>query len=719
MNITPEEREVGAENFYAAAGSSETQADLLKATIAEGLASKRGLGSRYFKYGEVEQPVKIGVIGTGDEGGVLIGAMNPKYVQVVAIADIRPYNVYRAFHGDKSSASARAARPGLMRIFGWPDESTAREKVKVYTNGYEKLLDDPDVEAVVIALPLHLHAEASIKAMRKGKHVLCEKLMGHSVNQCKEMARVAEAEDKFLVVGHQRHYSVLYETAVDMVKKNLIGRIHHIRAQWHRGNLPGKDSWQQPMPTDPQMAKDLETAQANLAKAEEGFAKVKEEAKKRVTSEKLLADLKKFDGELVDRPKEVAELKEKLAELAKQDDSDEKLQKEYLTKIREHETRLAAVNKRYLQILKLDPKKYDMTALSDKVEMLTNRIKDAEIATKVKDYGYIDRQVGGREVPALEELIRWRLWDRTGGGLMAELGSHQLDAASIFISAMRDDGQKVKPLSVTGFGGRHIFPHDRDIDDHVYCSFEFPAPDYDEDPERKIVVSYSSINGNGYGGYGETVLGTEGTLILEREQDVLLFSNDGSTKYVRAAGSGNNLKLADSKLGTPEAGLAREGLKGTISRGYTEEIEHWAWAIREKEKLTAKAAIPAAAPTGAEGAEGEAAEPDKAAADDQNADPDAPDTADAASPASTETAPPATVKISVPLRCRPIVALADAVIALTANLAIAQGKKKGQNCRIDFKPEWFDVDSDETPEQLFADKPEEFVPNVDRSEYAV
>ena len=37
--------------------------------------------------------------------------------------------------------------------------------------------------------------------------------------------------------------------------------------------------------------------------------------------------------------------------------------------------------------------------------------------------------------PAIEELIRWRLWDRTGAGLMAELGSHQLDAASIFIAA--------------------------------------------------------------------------------------------------------------------------------------------------------------------------------------------------------------------------------------------------------------------------------------------
>jgi predicted dehydrogenase len=684
MKITPEEREVGIENFYAAAGYKETRAGVLKETREKSLATKNGLGPRYFKYGEVERPIKIGVIGTGDEGGVLIGAMNPKYVQVVAIADIRPFNIYRAFHGDKSTASTRAVRPGLMSIFNWPDEDTAKANVKVYTDGYEELLDDENVEAVIVALPLHLHAEASIKAMRKGKHVLCEKLMAHSVHQCKEMARVAIAEDKLLSVGHQRHYSVLYDTAVDLVKKNVIGRIHHIRAQWHRNNQPGNDTWQKQLPNDPQMAKELEEAAMNMANSEGEFAIAKEEAKKRVTNEKHLVDLKKFDGELVSRPKEIAELRGKLDELAKQDQPDENLQKEHLDRIKKLEDRVAAVSKRYLQILKLDPKKYDMSALKDKVELLTHQLQDADVATKVKDHGYIDRNVGGREVPALEELIRWRLWDRTGGGLMAELGSHQLDAAGIFISAMRKDGQKVAPLSVTGIGGRHIFPQDRDIDDHVYCYFEYPAPDYDVEKaqEKKIVVTYSSINGNGYGGYGETVLGTTGTLILDREKEALLYNTDATCKttHVRVSGSKGKLKLATTKPGSPDARLARDGLKGPISRGYTEEIEHWAWAISEKSK-------PAPAP---------AAETEESADDAQPADP------------PNEALP---AQIAVPLRCSPKVALADAVIALTANLAIARGKETEQNARIDFAPEWFDIDSDETPES------EE--PNVDRPEYQV
>jgi hypothetical protein len=198
---------------------------------------------------------------------VLLGAHNPEYLNVVAIADIRPYNVFRAFHGDVSSPSANTARPGLMAKYKWSSEDEARTKVKVY-GAYEDLLADDDIEAVVIALPLHLHAEAAIKAMRAGKHVLTEKLMGHSIHECKEMGRVSRETGKILATGHQRHYSVLYDNAVHTIgRAGLLGELHSIRAQWHRGNLPGNDSWKPPMPDDESLAKklvgwkkDLETA---------------------------------------------------------------------------------------------------------------------------------------------------------------------------------------------------------------------------------------------------------------------------------------------------------------------------------------------------------------------------------------------------------------------------------------------------------------------------
>ena len=48
-----------------------------------------------------------------------------------------------------------------------------------------ELLADKDIEAVVIALPLHLHAPVAIEALKAGKHVLCEKLMAWNITSAR------------------------------------------------------------------------------------------------------------------------------------------------------------------------------------------------------------------------------------------------------------------------------------------------------------------------------------------------------------------------------------------------------------------------------------------------------------------------------------------------------------------------------------------------------
>jgi predicted dehydrogenase len=341
--------------------------------------------------------------------------------------------------------------------------------------------------------------------MRQGKHVLCEKLMAHSVGECKEMARTAEQTDRLLAVGHQRHYSILYDNAREMIRRGMIGDLHHIRAQWHRGNLPGRDSWQQPLPDDA-LRTEMNRYATDSAQLFEQLA---------------AEDAPWSPGARAQR--DVAEAKRQLARMRLLD-------------------------------AQIDPSKYGYQS-----PQLT--LPDGSVKT----------------FSPHEELIRWRLWNRTGGGLMAELGSHQLDAASIFISALRDDGKKVQPLSVTGVGGRHLFPPDRDAADHVYCNFEFPAPDYDSDPNKKIVVTYSSINGNGLGGYGEIVMGTKGTIVIEQEKEVELYRKDQPTTIQADKAAGPVLDTTES--GTHAAAEVKAA-SGPVSRGYTEEIEHWAWCIR-------------------------------------------------------------------------------------------------------------------------------------------
>jgi hypothetical protein len=74
-NLTAEEKEVGRDNYYNAL--SVSRRDFLAGAIGAGVTATAGLGAMYFGYGtSVGDPVRVGVIGTGDEGGVLIGAFS-------------------------------------------------------------------------------------------------------------------------------------------------------------------------------------------------------------------------------------------------------------------------------------------------------------------------------------------------------------------------------------------------------------------------------------------------------------------------------------------------------------------------------------------------------------------------------------------------------------------------------------------------------------------
>ncbi len=592
MNLSPEDRKIGKENYLDVVGY--TRRDFLMSSLAAGVGSTAAAGALYFGYdAKLSDPVRIGFIGSGDEGNILIGALNPNYVDLVALCDIRPSSIHRAFHGDWGGGVpevTHALRPGMMQVYGWKTEDEARQHVTLYQD-YKELLKQSNIEAVIIALPLHLHAAVAIAALQAGKHVLTEKLMAHNIAQGKVMARVADQTKLHLATGHQRHYSVLYDDARHILKSGLLGQLHYIRAQWHRGNLPGKDSWKPPLPGGDILLSD--DPRRKLKKGE--------------TFDQIAYELKKF------------------------------------------QERLPAEK---------DPKAVDL--LRKQIAQWTSW--DADKRVEAEAHGYEKFQLPQREVTALEELIRWRLWDRTGGGLMAELGSHQLDAASIFVSAMRDDGKKVHPLTVHAVGGRQVFPQDRDCDDHVYCTFEYPAPGYDakfepgyddritgvpdlqtgipaydpeKHPQNRVVVTYSSINGNGFGGYGEVVMGTKGTLILEREEDLMIYKDSDTQSRVGVKPGGGGAVL-DTQASGATAPLAQLAKSGPVSRGYKEEIEHWAWCIRNP---------------------------------------------------APENRP----------RCYPAVALGDAVIALSTRVAIRNGIA-GKGGFLPFDEAWFDPARDETPD---------------------
>lgn len=234
MQLTKEQTEIGKSNFNEAVGSTSRR-DFLKGAAAAGV----GLGAFYFGYEALAgNPVKVAFIGTGDEGSVLINEHPPEYMEIVAVADLRPENRERAFTGDPKNQDVRM---GLNKKLG--DAS----HIEVF-DSHTALLEEKDrlgIEAVVIAVPLKGHAPVAQDCLDAGLHVLSEKLMAKNIKECKELIAKAKANDLLYAVGHQRHYNVLYENATKLIQMGLLGEIKYIRAQWHRNNsFPGADSWQ-------------------------------------------------------------------------------------------------------------------------------------------------------------------------------------------------------------------------------------------------------------------------------------------------------------------------------------------------------------------------------------------------------------------------------------------------------------------------------------------
>ncbi|MCS6950480.1 MAG: Gfo/Idh/MocA family oxidoreductase [Armatimonadota bacterium] len=163
-------------------------------------------------------PVRIGFIGTGTQGQTLLQRLvRVPGVRVVAVCDIYPPHLSRGIQ--MAGAQATSYRD------------------------YRRLLERKDVDAVIIATPLYLHAQMAIDALQAGKHVFCEKMMAYSIEEARRMVQVSRETGKHLQIGHQRRYNPIYAHAREMVtEQDVIGKMVHVRAWWHRNS-----SWKRPV----------------------------------------------------------------------------------------------------------------------------------------------------------------------------------------------------------------------------------------------------------------------------------------------------------------------------------------------------------------------------------------------------------------------------------------------------------------------------------------
>jgi predicted dehydrogenase len=97
---------------------------------------------------------------------------------------------------------------------------------------YEALLVDPSLEAVDLCLPHHLHRPLTIAALRAGKHVLCEKPLALTPEDCDAMEAEAKAQNRILMHGENMRTALNIETAAQSIREGKLGTIVGLQATY-------------------------------------------------------------------------------------------------------------------------------------------------------------------------------------------------------------------------------------------------------------------------------------------------------------------------------------------------------------------------------------------------------------------------------------------------------------------------------------------------------
>lgn len=96
---------------------------------------------------------------------------------------------------------------------------------------YDRMLADPDVDAVIVATADPFHVPASIRALEAGKHVLCEKPLGLTVEECLELKAAVARSGKVLQVGHMKRFDAGLQAAKSFIRDEM-GEVVALKA-WY------------------------------------------------------------------------------------------------------------------------------------------------------------------------------------------------------------------------------------------------------------------------------------------------------------------------------------------------------------------------------------------------------------------------------------------------------------------------------------------------------
>lgn len=162
--------------------------------------------------------LKVGMIGAGGIGRVHMETFaKTEGAEIVAVTDV-----------NREAAEKAAKEYGIARVH----------------DSAEKLIEDPDLDAVIIGVPNKWHAPLAVKALQANKHVLLEKPMAINLDSAKQIVRKQQESGKIVMISHQMRWEWLAQKVREQTEKGELGRIYSAKAGWfRRKGIPGWGTW--------------------------------------------------------------------------------------------------------------------------------------------------------------------------------------------------------------------------------------------------------------------------------------------------------------------------------------------------------------------------------------------------------------------------------------------------------------------------------------------
>jgi predicted dehydrogenase len=200
--------------------TDSTRRDFIKATAISTAAllvsSSRALGAN--------DRVRLGMIGVGARGQDLLKQLLAvPSAQLVAVADIY----------SRSRAQARQLAPGIQTL-----------------DDHRRLLEMKDIDGVIVASPLHIHAHHFLDVLASGKDLYSEKTMTWSIPEAEQCLAAANQSDRVVQIGLQHESSGSLFDAKQWIKNGMLGKITQVDSWMSRNSPHGQGQWVRAVPAD-------------------------------------------------------------------------------------------------------------------------------------------------------------------------------------------------------------------------------------------------------------------------------------------------------------------------------------------------------------------------------------------------------------------------------------------------------------------------------------